>query len=79
MTEGNRMPNETIELGLYRHYKGDLYVVYCVAHHTETNEAMVVYAKAIGGEFYVRPASMWNDQVGVDDAGQPITRFTRCK
>lgn len=74
------MLNEMIEPGLYRHYKGNCYLVLCNAIHTETEEMMVVY-QALYGEMkiWVRPASMWFDVVGVDDAGQPITRFTRCK
>lgn len=74
------MPNETIEPGLYRHYQGNLYRVLYTARHTETEEMMVVY-QALYGEMkiWVRPASMWFNQVGVDDAGQPITRFTRCE
>lgn len=73
------MPNETIEPWLYRHYQGNLYRVLYTARHTETEEMMVVY-QALYGEMkiWVRPASMWFDQVGVDKAGRPITRFTRC-
>ena len=74
------MPNETIEPGLYRHYKGRFYSVLNTVMHTETGETMVLYYDFAFPEngWYVRPYSMWNDQVGVDDAGQPITRFTRC-
>lgn len=31
------------KLGVYRHYKGNLYQVLCVARHSETLEEMVVY------------------------------------
>lgn len=33
--------------GVYRHYKGNLYRVLCVAKHSETLEDMVVYQDAI--------------------------------
>lgn len=74
------MPNETIKSGLYRHYKGRFYSVLNTVMHTETGETMVLYYDFAFPEsgWYVRPASMWFDRVGVDDAGQPITRFTRC-
>lgn len=44
----------------YRHFKGDLYFVFDVALHTETNEYMVVY-KALYGDCktYVRPYEMF--------------------
>ena len=68
------------EPGLYRHSGGNLYQVLFVAMHTETEEWMVVYQALYGQrQLWVRPASMWFDQVGVDEAGQPITRFTRCE
>lgn len=74
------MPNQTIEPGLYRHYQGNLYRVLYTARHTETGELVAVYMEeGAPNRMYVRPASMWFDQVGVDKAGQPITRFTRCE
>ena len=44
----------------FRHFKGKLYQVICVATHSETMEPMVVY-RALYGErgIWVRPASMW--------------------
>jgi len=54
----------TIPNGLYRHYKGGYYVVTGSAKHSETNEEMVVYHKAGGpAQVYVRPATMWTEQV----------------
>ena len=67
--------------GYYRHYKGNLYAVWFTAEHTETGETMVVYQACYGEKrMYVRPASMWFEQVGVDaDGGKPVLRFTRCE
>lgn len=56
-----------IALGKYRHYKGNEYEVIAIAKHSETLEEMVVY-RALYGEFgiWVRPTSMWNEEVNVD-------------
>ena len=56
---------EKIPRGKYRHYKGGLYEVLDVAYHSETVEVMVVYRALYGeGELWVRPALMWNEDVG---------------
>ena len=53
-----------IETGKYRHFKGGEYEVLCIAKHSETQEEMVVYRALYGrGEVWVRPATMWNEQV----------------
>ncbi len=63
-----------IKLGIYRHYKGNLYQVLGVANHSETLESMVVYQALYGTkELWVRPASMWNEIV--DKAGYCGPRF----
>ena len=47
-----------IKIGLYRHFKGNLYEVLGTATHSETREPMVVY-RALYGEYglWVRPAA----------------------
>lgn len=64
-----------IKPGRYRHFKGKEYEVIGVAKHSETMEELVVY-RALYGErgLWVRPASMWNEQVERD--GQTFQRFT---
>lgn len=62
-----------IENGIYRHFKGNMYEVIAVAKHSETLEEMVVY-KALYGEsgVWVRPVSMWNEEVLPN-----VKRFTK--
>ena len=48
---------------IYSHYKGGRYEVMSLATHTETNEVMVVYRSILFGTVYVRPLSLWFDQV----------------
>lgn len=53
-----------IKPGRYRHFKGKEYQVIGLANHSETMEPMVVY-RALYGErgLWVRPASMWNEEI----------------
>ncbi len=58
--------------GIYQHYKGQQYRVIGVARHSETEEQLVVY-QALYGAFglWVRPLSMFVEQVEVDGQLQP--------
>ena len=58
---------------MYRHFKGNLYQIRCLAKHSETRELMVVY-QAMYGTFaiYVRPLSMFMEEV--DRAKYPDVR-----
>ena len=67
----------SIEAGsLYEHFKGLRYKVLAVARHSETLEEFVVY-QALYGEagVWVRPLSMFVENVTVNDQTQP--RFKR--
>lgn len=61
--------------GRYRHFKGNEYELICTARHSETEELMVVYRALYGeGGIWVRPASMWNEEITRD--GKTFRRFT---
>ena len=50
--------------GIYKHYKGDLYIVEDIAYNSETLEKMVVYrALYEDGKVWVRPYDMFFDEV----------------
>lgn len=49
----------------YYHYKGGIYEVISMATHSETNEPMVVYKSLLFGSVYVRPLSMWFEEIDV--------------
>lgn len=53
-----------LKKGIYQHYKGNLYEVLGVAHHSETLEEVVVY-RLLYGDYghWVRPASMFYENV----------------
>jgi hypothetical protein len=63
-----------IKLGIYRHYKGNVYRVLHIAKHTETLEDMVVYQDINNpNKIWARPASMWNNDITFD--GEIVKRF----
>lgn len=70
-----------IETGLYKHYKGNLYEVIGIAHHSETLEELVVYKALYDtpdfgyGAIWVRPLAMFNETIVVD--GREVKRFEK--
>jgi hypothetical protein len=70
-----RMEIAPIVPGRYRHFKGNEYEVLGMAHHSETQEPMVVYRALYGeGGVWVRPAAMWNEEI--EREGKKYKRFT---
>lgn len=66
--------SELIPLGLYRHYKGKDYSVLGFARDSETTNMMVLYVPLYGdGGYWVRPLSMFTEEVEVD--GKLTPRF----
>lgn len=63
-----------LKKGIYRHYKGELYQVFNVAKHSETEELLVVYQCLYGDySMWVRPFSMFTETV--EHEGKTIERF----
>ena len=62
--------------GLYKHYKGMHYEVLGTVRHSESLEPMTLY-RALYGErgLWVRPATMFNEEVVIKGIRQP--RFTK--
>jgi hypothetical protein len=56
--------NEVIPGRVYRHFKGDLYIVEDIATHSETKETYVVYRRLYGdGSLWIRPLDMFCSEV----------------
>lgn len=73
--EKNHSEQRTLKLGkMYRHFKGNNYLVLHLAKHSETLEELVVY-QALYGEngIWVRPLSMFLEKVEVN--GELVNRF----
>lgn len=67
-----------IKLGIYQHYKGNLYQVVGFARHSETLEELVPYQALQGNyEVWVRPAKMFLDKIAYE--GQETIRFKYIK
>ena len=55
---------EVIVKGIYKHFKGDHYLVEDVAIHSETGEKYVVYRELYGdNKTYIRPYDMFVSKV----------------
>lgn len=55
---------EILKNGIYKHFKGDYYIVEDIATNSEDNELYVVY-RALYGEnkLYIRPLDMFTSKV----------------
>jgi len=68
--------NESIT-GLYKHFKGDLYLVFGFGKHTTTEEKCVVYRPFTDpqGDFFVREAEEFFSKISIED--EVFDRFTK--
>lgn len=74
MNEQIKTTVQALTIGRYRHYKGGEYDVVAVATHSETGESLVVYrCLSDEGSWWVRPLSMFTENVAVD--GKELPRF----
>ena len=74
MNTVNPQPELFISPQRYRHYKGGLYEVIEMALHSETLETLVVYRNLQTGLLWVRPATMFLEDVVIE--GKTLQRFT---
>ena len=50
--------------GVYRHFKGDYYIVEDIAYNSETEEKFVVYRQLYGeNKLWIRPFDMFIEEV----------------
>lgn len=67
-----------IKIGLYKHFKGQMYRVLATAEHSETGEIMVVYMALYDThKLYVRPLAMFTEQIKLED--YPACPFEGCR
>ncbi|HAS48061.1 MAG TPA: DUF1653 domain-containing protein [Gammaproteobacteria bacterium] len=60
--------------GKYRHFKGNLYEVVDLVHHSETQEPLVLYRALYGDRgLWVRPLEMFFETI--EREGKTLLRF----
>ena len=70
------MKNEPKIHRVYKHFKGDLYIVEDICEHSETSEKMVLYRALYGeGKLYVRPLKMFLSEVDHDKYPQAKQKY----
>tara|TARA_R110002167_G_C12262727_1_gene613204 strand:- start:58 stop:273 length:216 start_codon:yes stop_codon:yes gene_type:complete len=66
----------SLEIGRYRHYKGNEYEVIGVAKHSEDETELVVYRPLYGEKsLWVRPLDMFTETVKVKGLDTPRFKY----
>ncbi|GAC18999.1 DUF1653 domain-containing protein [Paraglaciecola arctica] len=66
----------SLEIGRYRHYKGNEYEVIGVAKHSEDETELVVYRPLYGERgLWVRPLDMFTETVQVEGLDTPRFKY----
>ena len=66
-----------IEIGaVYKHFKGNLYLVEDVAKHSETGEIYVVYRQMYGDKsLWIRPLNMFLEKVDKEKYPEAVQEY----
>ncbi|WP_411359460.1 DUF1653 domain-containing protein [Pseudidiomarina salilacus] len=69
---------DSLQPGIYKHYKGPEYEVLDVVRHSETEELLVLYRPLYGErKLWVRPYPMFVETVLVDGVEVPRFQYVR--
>lgn len=64
----------SLKLGVYKHFKGHIYIVKGIAKHSETLEEYVIYSRQNNpDDVWIRPLSMFLEEVELN--GTLVKRF----
>ena len=68
---------DIVKNAIYKHFKGDYYIVLDVAKHSETNEEHVIYRALYGNnELYIRALNMFLSEVEQKKISQGYTKIS---
>jgi len=71
------MSKEEFKPGIYKHFKGNLFLALFLAKHSETEEDLVIYVDLYenkSGQIWARPLDMFLDYKELED-GTKVKRF----
>lgn len=71
------MSNTKFKPGIYKHFKGNLYLALFLAKHSETEEDLVIYIDLYenkSGQIWARPLEMFMGYKELED-GSKVKRF----